>query len=49
MTPRLLDLGAAQAGDSLRVMVVGDSVSWFVGRGLVRWAREDDGLQHLLR
>jgi hypothetical protein len=44
LMPRLLELGAARADDALRVMVVGDSVSWFVGRGLERWGREQGGL-----
>jgi peptidoglycan/LPS O-acetylase OafA/YrhL len=44
VTPPILDLGAARADDAMRVMVVGDSVSWFVGRGLERWARENHGL-----
>ncbi len=40
LMPRLLGLNRGRSSTGpVRVMVVGDSVSWFVGRGLERWSR----------
>jgi hypothetical protein len=43
LTTSLLDLAATEPPTDTRVLVVGDSVGWYVGRGLERWARGGDG------
>jgi peptidoglycan/LPS O-acetylase OafA/YrhL len=44
ITPAILELGATVPDTGLRVMVVGDSVGWFVGRGLERSTRDGGDL-----
>jgi peptidoglycan/LPS O-acetylase OafA/YrhL len=45
LTPRILDAGATPEPALPRIMVVGDSVSWFVGHGLDAWAARSQRAQ----